>query len=148
MQNIIQLIAALFGALGFAAFFNIRGKKLIFATLGGVFAWGSYLIAGCFTDNPFLCAFAASVLLTLYSECMARIHKTPVTLFIVSSAIILIPGASLYRSMNNLMRMQWQEFGKESMYTLLFAASMSAGITFTTLVFRVIWKAVYRQRRY
>ena len=37
MQEIIQLAAATAGSLGFAALFNIRGKKLVFATLPGVF---------------------------------------------------------------------------------------------------------------
>ena len=38
-------------------------------------------------------------------------------------------------------------FAKESVYTLLFAASMSAGITFTTVLFRMLWKQVTATRR-
>ena len=99
MQEIIQLAAATAGSLGFAALFNIRGKKLVFATLGGFFAWGVYLAVAQFSANPYLCGFIASVMLTLYAECMARIHKTPVTVFLVSGAIPMIPGASLYYAM-------------------------------------------------
>lgn len=104
MNEIIQLIAAGLGSLGFAILFNIRGEKLFFASLGGFFAWAVYLIAAHYTDNPYICGFMASVMLTLYAECMARIHKTPVTVFLVSAAIPLIPGAALYRSMNCLMQ--------------------------------------------
>lgn len=147
MGSIIQLAAAILGSLGFAVLFNVRGKKIIFATLGGGWAWAVYLIAECYTENDYICGFAASIMLTLYAECMARIHKTPVTVFLVSAAIPLIPGAALYRSMNYLMERQWSSFGKESLYTLLFAASMSAGITVTTLVFRMVWKLRYAQRR-
>ena len=39
MKEFIQLMAALLGSLGFAALFNIRGKKLIFATIGGFLSW-------------------------------------------------------------------------------------------------------------
>lgn len=140
MEQWIQLAAALFGSLGFAALFNIHGRKLAFATLGGLAAWAVYLAAACVTDNPYLCGFFASVLLTLYAECMARVHKTPVTVFLVSAAVPLIPGAALYRSMDCLMHQRWEAFAAESIYTLLFAASMSAGITFTTLIFRVFSK--------
>lgn len=147
MEELTQLTAALFGSLGFAAFFNIRGKKLAFATLGGLTAWAIYLAAARVTDNPYLCGFTASVLITLYAECMARIHKTPVTVFLVSAAVPLIPGAALYRSMNYLMHQRWEAFAAESAYTLLFAASMSAGITFTTLGFRFLWKCLYRENR-
>lgn len=147
MQNGIQLLAALLGSLGFAALFNIRGKKLAFATFGGFFAWAVYLAVGEVTLNPYICGFVSSVALTLYAEIMARCQKTPVTVFLVSAAIPLIPGGALYRSMNYLMQREWELFGQESLYTLLFAASMSAGITVTTVIFRMMWRWIYRQRR-
>ena len=147
MQNMIQLLAATLGSLGFAMLFNIRGKKLLFATFGGFFAWGVYLLAAHFYENPYFCGFAASVMLTLYAELMARMHKTPVTVFLVSAAIPLIPGAALYRTMNCLMQRQWEFFAAECTYTLLFAASMSAGITLTTVIFRTFWRIVHGQRR-
>lgn len=147
MKELTQLTAALFGSLGFAALFNIRSRKLAFATLGGLAAWAIYLAAACITDNPYLCGFAASVVITLYAECMARIHKTPVTVFLVSAAVPLIPGAALYRSMDHLVHQRWESFAAESAYTLLFAASMSAGITFTTLGFRFFWKCLRREKR-
>lgn len=147
MENGIQLTAAILGSFGFAVLFNVRGRKLIFATIGGGWAWAVYLLAGGFTENEYICGFISSVMLTLYAECMARVHKTPVTVFLVSAAIPLIPGAALYRTMDYLMQRNWDLFGQESVYTLLFAASMSAGITATTLIFRTFWKLRYSQRR-
>lgn len=139
MQGFIQLTAATAGTLGFAALFNIRGKKLIFATFGGFFCWIVYLAVEQVHSNPYLCGFCASIMLTLYAECMARIHKTPVTVFLVSAAIPLIPGASLYRTMVCLMSRDWSAFTAEGSYALLFAASMAAGITTTTVIFQIIW---------
>ena len=52
MKEFIQLMAALLGSLGFAALFNIRGKKLIFATIGGFLSWATYLAAACIKANP------------------------------------------------------------------------------------------------
>ena len=147
MQEIIQLFAAFLGSLGFAVLFNIRGEKLVFAALGGLLSWGVYLGAGYIDNNPYFCGFTASVLLTLYAECMARVHKTPVTVFLVSAAIPLIPGAGLYRAISSLMERDWVRFSKESSYTLLFAASMSAGITFTTIIYRMIKRWSSRQTR-
>ena len=40
---IIQLLAALVGSLGFAALFNLHGKKLIVSARGGLGAWAIYL---------------------------------------------------------------------------------------------------------
>ena len=146
MKEFIQLMAALLGSLGFAALFNIRGKKLIFATIGGFLSWATYLAAACIYANPYFCGFISTVLTTLYAEVMARMVKTPVTVFLVSATIPLIPGAALYRAMNCLMHRNYAGFSKEGTYTLLFAASMSAGITFTTVVFRMIWRQLYSSR--
>ena len=146
MKEFIQLMAALLGSLGFAALFNIRGKKLIFATIGGFLSWATYLAAVCINTNPYFCGFISTVLTTLYAEVMARMVKTPVTVFLVSATIPLIPGAALYRAMNCLMHRNYAGFSKEGTYTLLFAASMSAGITFTTVVFRMIWRQLYSSR--
>ena len=147
MEKAIQLIAALFGSLGFAMLFNIRGRKLYFAAIGGFLAWSAYLLTEFFSANPYICGFTASAVLTFYAECMARVYKTPVTLFLVSAAIPLIPGAALYRTMNCLMHYDFQGFSQESIYTLLFAASMSAGITLTTVFFRMAWRFRHGQRR-
>ena len=146
MKEFIQLMAALLGSLGFAALFNIRGKKLIFATIGCFLSWATYLAAACINANPYFCGFISTVLTTLYAEVMARMVKTPATVFLVSATIPLIPGAALYRAMNCLMHRNYAGFSKEGTYTLLFAASMSAGITFTTVVFRMIWRQLYSSR--
>ncbi len=78
---------------------------------------------------------------------MARVHKTPVTVFLVSATIPLIPGAALYRTMNWMMMKDWANFQKDGIYTILFAASMAAGMTLTTIAFRMVWRWMYRQRR-
>lgn len=140
MKELIQLAAATAGSLGFAALFNIQGRKLVYATLGGFLAWAVYLAVSYFSTNPYLCGFLSSVMFTLYAECMARLQKTPVTVFLVSGAIPLIPGASLYYAMSSLMRQDWSAFAGYGSYTLLFAASMSAGITTTTIIFQIIWE--------
>lgn len=147
MREGIQLMAAWIGSLGFGALFNIRGKKLFYASFGGFLAWGIYLAVFHFYPDPYFGGFIASVALTIYAECMARYHKTPVTVFLVSAAIPLIPGAALYRSMNCLMKRDWEGVGMESAYTLLFAASMSAGITVTTVIFRMVWNGIYGKKR-
>ena len=38
-----QVIVALVASLGFAIIFNIRGRKLIFAAIGGGLSWFCYL---------------------------------------------------------------------------------------------------------
>lgn len=56
-------------------------------------------------------------------------------------------GAALYRTMNWMMMKDWANFQKDGIYTILFAASMAAGMTLTTIAFRMVWRWMYRQRR-
>ena len=147
MNDVIQLLAALAGSFGFGVVFNLHGKKLAYAALGGFFSWGIYLLAAGYGANDHLCAFIASVALTVYAEIMARVHKAPVTVFLVIAAIPLIPGASLYRSAHYLMQRRQELFASQSMYTLLFAASMSAGITLTSLVLQIVRKLLPHKAR-
>ena len=138
MNDAIQLLAALGGSLGFGALFNLHGKKLVWAALGGLVSWAIYLLVEEFTHNAYLCAFVASAALTLYAECMARVHKAPVTIFLVTAAIPLIPGGSLYRTVNHLMQQHPELSAAEGVHTLLFAACMSAGITLTSLMVKIL----------
>ena len=145
MHPLLQLAAAWVGSLGFAMLFNVRGKKLPLASLGGLLAWAVYLLIARHTSNDYLCGFCASVALTLYAEVMAILEKSPVTVFLVSAAIPLIPGAALYRAMDGLMHGKLEGFVQYGRYALLFAASMSAGITVTTILFQLI-RSVLRRR--
>ncbi len=146
MQNFIQLATAFVGSLGFAILFNIRGKKLIYAALGGLLSWAVYLGAGLINENPYFCGFVATIVTTLYGEIMARLFKSPVTVFLVSATIPLIPGAALYRTMSNLMGKNYSGFFAQGIYTLLFAASMAAGMTVTTVLFRLVWSRLHQGR--
>lgn len=144
MDNVIQLAAALSGSFGFAALFNLHGKKLVLAALGGLLSWSVYLLLGHWNVNAYACAFAASAVLTLYAELMARLMKSPVTVFLVTAAIPLIPGAGLYRTVNYLMLRSTELAAGEGLHTLLFAASMSAGITLTSLIFQILRNGLHR----
>ena len=55
-------------------------------------------------------------------------------------------GAALYPTMNWMMMQEWDKFCADGTYTILFAASMAAGMTLTTILFRMVWSWKYRQR--
>ena len=48
---IMQLATAFLGSLGFALLFQVRRKRLLLASLGGLLAWGVYLLMGMATDQ-------------------------------------------------------------------------------------------------
>ena len=77
----IQVLSSFIGALGFSILFNVRGKKLFFAGLGGLVSWTVYLIIASLTTSTFIPNFAASMAATVYAEALARLAKSPATIF-------------------------------------------------------------------
>ena len=112
-EYIPQLVTAFTGSLGFAMLFHVRRQKLLLASLGGLLAWSVYLLMGRFSDQDVVRYFVASVVLTVYAELMARRVKCPATLFLVTAAVPLIPGGSLYHTMEYFMESELEAFSRQ-----------------------------------
>ncbi len=128
VDAIIQVVAALFGTLGFGVVFNVRGKRLFFATLGGMLAWALYLLLFSLLKNELLCYFIVSLAAAFYSEIMARVLRTPAISFCIISLIPLVPGGSLYYAIASVLGDTPEQFFGKAAYTLSLAAALSLGI--------------------
>ncbi|KEI13049.1 threonine/serine exporter family protein [Clostridium novyi] len=96
---ILNSLYALLCSLGFGILFSIRGRKLFFASLGGGIGWYFYLLCNKYTHSIVFSLFIATISLSIYSEIVARIFKAPVTTFLVSALLPLVPGAGMYYTM-------------------------------------------------
>ncbi|MBQ9832656.1 MAG: threonine/serine exporter family protein, partial [Clostridia bacterium] len=94
-SEIIQIITATVGVMCFSLLGNTRGKKLLFTAIGGFLSWALFILLGRLIASETMRYFIVSILLSAYSEIMARVLKTPTTTFIIPSLIPLIPGSSL-----------------------------------------------------
>ena len=128
----IQLLTAFVAALGFSLVFGLRSRHLVFGALGGMFAWGIYLLLRTWIPDTFLPVLFTSVTAVIYSECMARWRKCPSTVFLMPAIVPLVPGSSLYYSMSSMVRGETvaaKSYGRE---TLVCALAIAAGISFAT----------------
>ena len=135
---ILQLATAFVGSLGFALLFHVKRERLLLASLGGLLAWGVYLLMGWVTDQDVVRYFVASVVLTVYAETLARVVKCPATLFLVTASIPLIPGGSLYQTMQFFMLNDLESFSRQALTTVLLAVAIAVGMLFPTAVFHLI----------
>lgn len=138
MTYVIQLFAALSGSIGFAMLFNIKRDKLFVAGLGGFLSWGVYLLAGIWLNSDPIRFFIASITLTFYSEVFAKIKKTPATIFLVTAAIPLIPGGSLYHTMSYAVAGNWEKFATQGTETILLAVAIAIGMLCGLSVLRTV----------
>ena len=134
MESIVtQLISGTLGSLGFSLIFNVRKKYLIPAALGGLLAWGVYLLAIRLSGIDVLIATViASVCCQIYSEIFARIYKTPTTVFVIPAVVPLIPGGSLYNTMYAAVMKDWVQFHAYGVQTLLGTLGIPIGLSFVS----------------
>ena len=136
MDNVLQLAAAFSGSMGFA--FQVRRGKLLLASLGGLLAWAVYLALGPVISSDVPRFFIASVVLTIYGEILARVVKCPATLFLVTAAVPLIPGGSLYHTMRYFVEGDFAACSAQGLNTLLLALAIAAGMIVPTSLFQLI----------
>ncbi len=133
---IIQVIASFFGTLGFGFLFNIRGKKLIYAAVGGMLSWLLFLLLGGIIENEAIRYLIVSLCSTTYAEVLARILKTPATTFSIITLIPLVPGGALYHTATFAMNGDVSQFVEKLVYTVELALALSLGIVIITAVFK------------
>lgn len=135
------LVGAL-GCFGFTFLFNVHGKGISLCLLGAVFCWGAYCMVEAVGGGEGTATFIASFVIAIYSEVMARIRKCPAIGFLVMGLLLLIPGASLYYTMNYAVRGNMEMFSIQGMKTIELAGLMAAGILLvsTTMRMHLVWK--------
>ena len=136
-MDLIQIFTGFLGSLGFSVLFNIRGTKLIVASLGGLISWTIFLLLEPVFPGEAIRYFFSAAAITVYSEVFARVLKTPTTTFLVSSIVPLIPGGSLYYTMNYALNEQWSLFVQKAVSTLELALALAVGIIAITTLTRM-----------
>ena len=150
MMALIQIAAGCLGTLGFSILFHIRGKKLVFSTLGGLISWAVFLGLEFLLPGEAVRYLITAAVITVYGEILARKEKTPTTTFLVPSVIPLIPGGALYYTMNYALNEQWSEFARQAFYTLELALALAVGIIAVTTAVRLlsVWSAKRKNREH
>lgn len=138
MEPIIQIAASFVGSTGFAALYHLHGKKLWISGFGGMLCWASYLGFQIVIENAFLSNLFATMAATAYAEFMARLEKTPVTVYLISAIIPMVPGGTLYYTMNYAIAKEWNLFYDFGQRTIMIAAAMAGGIMITSSFFKMI----------
>ncbi|MDD5832326.1 MAG: threonine/serine exporter family protein [Clostridiales bacterium] len=128
-NNLIQILSAVAGSVGFALLFNVRGPRVVFTAVSGLVSWGAYIIFSRYLElDDFISYILASALLTLFSEIMARLQKAPAAIFLVIGMIPLLPGGSLYRTLHYAVALNWASFAKTGVYTIMLSMAIALGI--------------------
>lgn len=138
---IFVTFVSFFATFGFCIAFNIRGKKLIFAALGGAISWFFYSLPMQMGLSEISSLFLSSVIFSTYSEILARIFKTPVTTFVVCALIPLVPGSGMYYTMREAISGNISKSLELGLTTMASAGTLALGVLFVSTITRLIFSA-------
>lgn len=139
---IIQLVGAFIGSLGFGIVVKIKGKQILYAGIGGMITWYIYLMSYNAVESYFIANFIASVFVGFFAEVMARVNKTPTTIFLTAAAIPLFPGGRLYYAMYGLVTENNQLFVQSATTAATIAIAISIGFMSVTVCMKYVNKFI------
>lgn len=129
-----QIAVAFLASFGFGIIFNIKGKKLFFAAIGGGLSWFFYLFLTNYGISNILSLFIASIIFSTYSEICARYLKTPVTTIVICALIPLVPGAGMYYTMYETILGNVSGAVKLGIDTVASAGTLALGVIFVSTI--------------
>ena len=140
MNLIRESIFSIVGCFGFGMLFNIKGKKLLFASLGGGLSWFVYSLCLNHNISEISSLLISSIIFSIYSEIMARILKTPVTSLIICALLPLVPGAGMYYTMYDVVKGNISSSISTGLNTIASAGTLALGVILVTTITRIITK--------
>lgn len=143
--DLIQILMAFFGTLGFSMYFNVRGMRVLMNAAGGLLGWAFYLLVYKKTGSLFYGYFLTALFVTAGCEVLARLTHTPTTLMIVPMLFPEIPGGDLYNMAANLFSGDMNGFAAYAMRLGIEIGAMNLGIVLTTtfvglLYYKSVWQ--------
>ena len=134
---ITQVLMAFLGTLGFSIVFKSKNNFILPNSLGGGLVWISYLIFYHFSNHIFLSYMLSAILSGLYSETIARIYKTPATTVLIPVLVVLIPGSSLYYTIQALFNDNISVFVEKGTETVTIATAIAIGIIIVSTILKI-----------
>jgi uncharacterized membrane protein YjjB (DUF3815 family) len=135
---LLNSLFSFMGTLSFAILFNIKGKKLFLAALGGGISWFFYLLLFHFNGSLLESLFFASIIGGIFSEVMARLLKTPVTTFVICTVIPLVPGSGMYYTMLETIQGNINKSLSVGLETIASAGAIAVGLVFVSSVAKLL----------
>jgi len=132
----MMVVWAFIGSLCAGMLFNISKKNLFWSGLAGTLGW--LMFAGVYEviPNKVLATFFGAAGVGVFSELMARIRKSPATVFSVPGIFAIVPGIAAYQTVQYVVDNQMEKAAISAVETMASAGAIAFGILLVTSVFR------------
>ncbi len=139
----IQLAMSLIGSVAFAIVFKIAPRHLIYGGIAGVLCYFAYYTVLFFADGSlFLASLASTATAALFAEVYARIRRAPAIVILSPAIIPIVPGGSLYYTMQHLLSGDVDLSFKYLGDTFAVGLGIACGIVIVSVIFRVVFNII------
>lgn len=140
LEFVLQVVSAFVGVVAVAVLFQVPKKNLVLAGVTGAAGWFMELVMEEVTRNALLSYFLAAFLVAVLSQIFARVSKAPVTLYLVTGILPLVPGVGMYRTVYYLLQSNHELTSYYFSYTLQIAGMIALAIFVVDSCFKRLYK--------
>lgn len=120
------------GTIGFALIFQTSAKRIPFVAGVGAVTFGVYLGLAYLWQFEFISNLGATFTAYILSYILAKILKTPYSVFFTPGIISLVPGSGLYYTMSYLLQRDYSGMTVYLYATVWTGLGIAAGIILAT----------------
>lgn len=131
---LIKILAGTISTLGFCIIFRLKPSHWPFAVVDGFVACVCYFALSQVFDDHFLPNFLAAFFCGLLAEVFARVRKAPVTVFLLPGCIALVPGGTLYYTMNSMIFEDYSAASEYFLITVTVGIAIAGGLLASSLL--------------
>lgn len=141
----VRIILSFLASFCHAVLLNTDRRNLIWAGLCGTLGMliNDWLM-NAFPSAALLAVFLGTAAVAVYSELMARVRKTPATIFLLPGIIPLVPGIDAYRTIQFIAE---RNYNTAAFYGVS-AIAKSCLIAFGIMTVSAVFKKINRARKH
>lgn len=140
LELVLQVTSAFVGVVAVAILFQVPKKYLVLAGVTGAGGWLMELIMEEVLHGSIFASFWAALLVAILSQIFARVSKAPVTLYLVTGILPLVPGVGMYRTVYYLLQSNHELTSYYLSYTLQIAGMIALAIFVVDSCFKRLYQ--------
>ena len=144
---IMHVICPFAGTVAFAVLFNVPKRFYLCCGCTGTAGWLMYHMVSGYGGSSATASFCGTLVVVLLSRILTVVMKCPITIFLVSGIIPLVPGAGIYYTVYYMVNNEFVEATRRGMESAKVAFAIVLAIVFVVSLPRKYFQSSYYQRK-
>lgn len=136
----VQLISCGIASMGFALVFKAVPVQSVCAGVGGFINCAFYLVVFHFYGNNLAAVMAGATSVAAFAYVMSRIHRAPATIFLTTSIMPVIPGATLFYMMHGMVQADYVLAKQQTLLLVQTCMAIAFGFLIVEIVTHYVGK--------